>query len=33
MSKRDAKIYLQDILKAIDSIEEFVKGMDFEFAE
>jgi uncharacterized protein with HEPN domain len=28
--ERDITIYFQDILKAIESIEEFVKGMDFE---
>jgi len=28
--KRDYKFYLKDILDAIDSIEEFVKGMCFE---
>ncbi len=27
---RDYKLYLTDILNAIDSIEEFVEGMDFE---
>lgn len=28
--ERDITIYFQDILKAIESIEEFVRGMDFE---
>ena len=27
---RDSKLYLKDILDAMDSIELFVKGMDFE---
>lgn len=27
---RDSKLYLKDILNAMDSIELFVKGMDFE---
>jgi uncharacterized protein with HEPN domain len=27
---RDCKIYLKDILAAVDSIEAFVKGMSFE---
>ncbi len=28
--KRDIKLYVKDILKAIDAIEEFVKDIDFE---
>jgi uncharacterized protein with HEPN domain len=27
---RDSKLYLKDILDAMDSIEIFVEGMDFE---
>ena len=27
---RDYKLYLRDILKALESIEKFVEGMDFE---
>lgn len=27
---RDHKLYLSDILKAMDSIESFVEGMEFE---
>jgi uncharacterized protein with HEPN domain len=27
---RDYRLYLKDILSAIESVEEFVKGMDFE---
>ena len=27
---RDYKLYLKDILTAIDSIEKFITGMDFE---
>ena len=30
MSKRDIKLYLRDILDAINAIEKFVEGMDFE---
>jgi len=30
MTHRDIKLYLQDILEAIGSIEKFVKGMNFE---
>ncbi len=28
--KRDYKLYLKDILKAMESTEKFVRGMDFE---
>ncbi len=28
--KRDIKLYVKDILKAIDAIEKFVKDIDFE---
>jgi len=28
--KRDYKLYLKDILEAMESIEKFVQGMDFE---
>lgn len=28
--KRDVKIYLKDILEAINAIEKFVEGLDFE---
>ena len=30
MSKRDTGLYLKDILDAIEAIENFVEGMDFE---
>lgn len=30
MSKRDLKLYIKDILNAIDSIEKFVEGMKYE---
>jgi len=30
MSTRNPKLYLIDILKAMEAIEEFVKGIDFE---
>lgn len=30
MSQRDVKLYVKDILKAIEAIEKFVEGMDFE---
>lgn len=30
MSERDIKLYLRDILDAINAIEKFVEGMDFE---
>jgi uncharacterized protein with HEPN domain len=28
--KRDYKLYLKDILEAMESVEKFVQGMDFE---
>jgi len=30
MSKRDLKLYIKDILNAIDSIEQFIEGMKYE---
>ncbi|MGB9935842.1 MULTISPECIES: HepT-like ribonuclease domain-containing protein [Thermodesulfovibrio] len=30
MSKRDLKLYIKDILNAIDSIEQFIEGMNYE---
>jgi len=30
MSKRDIKLYVEDVLEAIKAIEKFVEGMDFE---
>ncbi len=30
MRKRDVRLYLNDILNAIEAIERFVEGMDFE---
>lgn len=30
MNRRDIKLYLKDILKAMESIEDFVKGMNYE---
>lgn len=30
MSKRDVNLYLKDILNAIDSIEKFIEGINFE---
>lgn len=30
MSKRDLKLYIKDILNAMDSIEKFVEGMNYE---